>query len=233
MAEAKFYCPICGAELIEKHTVGKCIYCGKEEETEYICPNGHYVCEDCRILSQKEITIKYLSYSKEKDVLKIMTVLLKHPSFNMFGKEHHFVLGPVVLTALKNQGKLKWDPSRNEVLIGRTEFLPYGVCGSIGTCGACSSVGATLSMLLKATYMSDRERSIVLDATSECLKRLARAGGPRCCKESVYVGLMVLNEYLKKYLSLDMGLPDKIVCAFSETNPECKKERCEFYNGKI
>jgi hypothetical protein len=44
---------------------------------------------------------------------------------------------------------------------------------------------------------------------------------------------MVLNEYLKKYLSLDMGLPDKIVCAFSETNPECKKERCEFYNGKI
>jgi len=160
-------------------------------------------------------------------------VLLKYPSFNMFGKEHHFVLGPVVLTALKNQGKLTWAPRRNETLIRRTEFLPYGICGSIGICGACSSVGATLSILLKATYMSDRERSIVLNATSECLKRLAKARGPRCCKESVYVGLMVLNEYLKKCLSLDMGLPDKIVCAFSETNPECKKERCEFYNGKI
>jgi hypothetical protein len=232
MVEHKFYCPVCGAELIEKHAVGKCIYCGKEEETDYICPNGHYVCEDCRILSQKEITIKYLSYSKEKDVLKIMIALLKHPSFNMFGKEHHFVLGPVVLTALKNQGKLNWDLKRNEALIKRTEFLPYGICGSIGTCGACSSVGATLSTLLKATYMSDRERSIVLDATSECLKRIARDGGLRCCKESVYVGLMVLNEYLKEYLNLDMELPDKIVCAFNKTNPECKKERCEFYNGK-
>ena len=87
-------------------------------------------------------------------------------------------------------------------------------------------------MLLKATYMSDRERSIVLDATSECLKKLANAGDPRCCKGSVYTGLVVLDEYLKKYLNLDVELPDKIVCAFNKTNPECKKERCEFYNGK-
>ncbi len=233
MAELKFYCPICGAELVEKHVVGKCIYCGKKEETDYICPNGHYICEDCRLLGQKEITLKYLSYTKGKDVLKIMTVLLKHPSFNLFGKEHHFVPGPVVLTALKNQGKLKWDSRTNEALIKRTEFLPYGICGSIGTCGACSSVGATLSMLLKATYMSDRERSIVLDATSECLKKLANAGGPRCCKGSVYTGLVVLDEYLKKYLNLDVELPGKIVCEFSKINPECEKERCGFYNGKI
>lgn len=233
MAEHKFNCPICSAELIEKHALGKCIYCGKEEETDYICPNGHYICEDCRLLGQKEITLKYLSYTKEKNILKIMTALLKHPSFNMFGKEHHFVLGPVVLTALKNQGKLNWNSKRNESLIKRTEFLPYGICGSIGTCGACSSVGATLSVLLKATYMSDRERSIVLDATSDCLKSLAKAGGPRCCKESVYIGLVVLDEYLKKYLNLDMELPDNIACEFSKINPECKKERCDFYSGKI
>lgn len=43
---------------------------------------------------------------------------------------------------------------------------------------ACSSVGATLSTLLKATDMSDKERNIVLDVTSDCLKRLAKVGGP-------------------------------------------------------
>jgi len=32
--------------------------------------------------------------------------------------------------------------------------------------------------LLKATYMSDKERNIVLDVTSDCLKRLAKVGGP-------------------------------------------------------
>lgn len=132
---------------------------------------------------------------------------------------------------MKNQGKLKWDPRRNNALIHRTEFIPYGVCGTIGICGVCSSVGATLSTLLKATYMSDRERSIALSGTAECLMELSKAGGPRCCKQSLYIGLEVLNRHLKKYLNLDMNLPDKIVCEFSDKNPECKKERCEFYGG--
>ena len=233
MSNIKFFCPICGEELVEKKTVGRCIYCGKEEETYWICPNGHYICEECRLLNQKEITIKYLSYTKEKDVLKILHTLIKHPSFNFFGKENHFILGPVVLTALKNQGKLNWDPRRNAALIHRTEFIPYGVCGTIGTCGVCAAVGATVSTLLKATYMSDRERSISLLSVSECLKELSGEGGPRCCKQSIYIGLEILDKYLKKYLDLDVGLNRKIVCEFSDKNPECKKERCKFYSGKV
>jgi len=231
--ETKFFCPICKSELIEKEGIYKCIYCGKEEKGEYICPNGHYICEECRISNQEEITIKFLNYTKEGDILKNLSLLLRHPSFNFFGKEHHFILGPVVLTSLKNQGKINWDTRRNVALIKRTSFLPYGICGTIGTCGVCSSVGATLSTILKATYMSDRERSIVLESVGDCLKELARRGGPRCCKESIYVGLIILDKYFKKYLNIDLNLPNKIVCEFSEDNKECKKERCEFYGGKI
>lgn len=229
--EAKFFCPICGEELLKKKTQAKCVYCGKEEETLYICPNGHYICEDCRLLNQKEITIKYLSYTKEKDVLKILDTLIRHPSFNFFGKEYHFILGPVVLTALRNQGKIEWDAKRNLALIHRTEFIPYGVCGTIGVCGVCASVGATISTLLKATYMSDRERSISLLSVSRCLEELSREGGPRCCKQSLYIGLYVLQDFLKKYLNLGLSIGN-IICKFSDKNKECKKKRCRFY-GKV
>lgn len=227
--EIKFYCPICKSELIDKVGVYKCIYCGKEEKSDYICPNGDYICEDCRIANQEEITIKFLNYTKEGDILKNLNLLLRHPSFNFFGKEHHFILGPVVLTSLNNQGKLKWDPRRNIALIKRTSFIPYGVCGTIGTCGVCSSVGATLSTLLKATYLRDKERSIVLRATGECLEELAKRGGPRCCKESIFVGLKILEKFFKEIFNIDLGLPQKIKCEFSDNNKECKKERCEFY----
>lgn len=231
--EVKFFCPICGEELVEKRGIFDCIYCGKKEESEYICPNGHYICEDCRILNQDKITIKFLNYTKEGDILKNLNLLLKHPSFNFFGKEHHFVLGPVVLTSLKNQGKINWDTRRNIALIKRTIFIPYGVCGTIGTCGVCSSVGATLSTLLKATYLSDKERSIVLKATGECLTELGKRGGPRCCKESIYVGLIILEKYFKELFKIKLNLPQKIVCEFSKLNKECKKERCTFYNGEV
>jgi hypothetical protein len=229
--EVKFYCPLCKSELLEKEGVYKCIYCGKEEKSEYICPNGHYICEDCRILNQEDITIKFLNYTKEGDILKNLNLLLRHPSFNFFGKEHHFVLGPVVLTSLNNKGMLKWDSRRNVALIKRTSFMPYGICGTIGTCGVCSSVGATLSTLLKATYLSDKERSIILRATGECLEELGKRGGPRCCKESIYVGLKILEKYFKELFNRDLGLPKEIICEFSEDNKECKKERCEFYGG--
>lgn len=231
MSEIKFYCSICGEELIQKEGTYKCTYCGKEEIGEYICPNEHYICEDCRILNQEEITIKFLNYTKEGDILKNLNLLMKHPSFNIFGKEHHFILGPVVLTSLKNQGKINWDTRRNIALIKRTSFIPYGVCGTIGTCGVCSSVGATLSTLLKATYLSDKERSIILKATGECLEELAKRGGPRCCKESIYVGLKILEKYFKEIFNIDFGLPQKIICEFSKRNKDCKKEKCEYYGG--
>lgn len=227
--KVKFYCPICKSELLKKEGVYKCIYCGKEESSDYICPSDHYICEDCRILNQEEITIKFLNYTKEKNILKNLNLLLKHPSFNFFGKEHHFVLGPVVLTSLRNQGKINWDTRRNVALIKRTLFISYGVCGTIGTCGVCSNVGATLSTLLKATYLSDKERSIVLKATGECLQELAKRGGPRCCKESVYIGLKILEKYFREIFNIDLEIPDKITCEFKEENKDCKKEKCEFY----
>lgn len=231
--EVKFFCSICGEELIEKRGTYECIYCGKKEEGEYICPKGHYICEDCRILNQEEITIKFLNYTKEGNILKNLELLLKHPSFNFFGKEHHFVLGPIVLTSLKNQGKISWDTRRNVALIKRTSFLPYGICGTIGTCGVCSNVGATLSTLLKATYLSDKERSLVLKATGDCLIEVSKGGGPRCCKESIFVGLRVLEHYFKEIFNIDLEIPEKIKCNFSKNNPECKKKRCEFYFGEI
>ncbi|MCX8095618.1 MAG: DUF5714 domain-containing protein [Caldisericia bacterium] len=231
--EVNFYCAICKNNLIEKEGIYKCIYCDKEERGYFICPNGHYICEDCRILNQEDITIKFLNYTKEKDILKNLNLLFKHPSFNIFGKEHHFVLGPVVLTSLKNQGIYDWDTRKNIPLIKRTSFISYGVCGTIGVCGVCMSVGATLSTLLRATYLSDKERQIILEATGECLQELSKSYGPRCCKESIYIGLKILDKYFKKIFNINLYISERLICEFSEENKYCKKERCKFYGGKV
>ncbi len=226
-----FLCPICGSVLAppEEPVQGHCLYCGREEPAELACPQGHYVCEECRIAGAREILLRYLAHTSETDALVVLNNLLKHPAFPMHSIEHHCVVGPVAATVLRNRGVLRWPDGANDALVRRTEGLPYGGCGSMGICGACASAGALLSRLTKAGFRSDAERARVLELTAAALAALAKAGGPRCCKQSVYLSLRLLDERLQRWCGLSLRLPPSISCVFHDRNPECERERCEFF----
>jgi len=49
-------------------------------------------------------------------------------------------------------------------------------------------------------YQKGWERSLALLATSEALKAVAETGGPRCCKQSVYLTLETTAEFLRRNL---------------------------------
>lgn len=221
-------CPICNAELYETDIAATCTFCGQTSQADYLCPNGHFVCEECRLADYPEVIERTCAASKETDPGILVNLLMKHPAVIMHSPQHHVLVAPAVLTALSNTGQVVLKPGRIASAVKRTQDIPYAVCGTRGECGAATSAGALVSILTGATYQKDTERTLALRATARALEAIADAGGPRCCKQSVYVVLEATTAFIRQELGLQ--LPLTLRCEFASRNPECKKERCRFYD---
>lgn len=165
--------------------------------------------------------------SRDTDPSRIAKLIMKHPMATMHGPQHHIIVTPVFLSALSNAGIHPLKPGRLSSAIERTQGIPLGACGTRGECGAATSVGALVSILTGASFTKDKERSLTLQATAETLLAIAQAGGPRCCKQSIYLALETASAFLQK--ELEINLPVDPHCEFSARNKECKKERCKYY----
>jgi hypothetical protein len=152
---------------------------------------------------------------------------MKHPMSVMHSPQHHILVTAAVLAALRNSGLRSLTPGRLASAIDRTKGIPLGSCGMRGECGAAICVGTLVSILTGANYQKDRERSLSMQASAEALLAIARAGGPRCCKQSIYLALETTSQFLKDELNLDLAVNPH--CEFAARNDECKKERCKYY----
>ena len=224
----KFICFICGQELLEKESSCVCTFCRKQEPGEWVCPGGHYICEECRLASPEDVIKRVCLSTKSSDPWEIATLVMRHPAFRSHGVEHHLVAAPVVLTALVNSGQVELEKEKISTAIKRTADIPFGVCGSRGDCGACIGAGAAVSIILKANFTSAKERSLVLKTAASALLRIAEFGGPRCCKQSVYAALETCGLIFKNELKLELKIGNK-KCPFSQKITDCKKERCPYF----
>jgi Family of unknown function (DUF5714) len=222
-------CIICSAELQEIDRMAPCTFCGQMTPARYLCPHGHHVCEDCQLADWPEVVERVCEGTQERDPVAIVNLIMKHPMAVMHSPQHHILVTPAVLAALRNHGLRSLKPGRLASAIERTKGIPLGVCGSRGECGAAVGVGTVISILTGASYSKDRERSLALQATAEALLAIAAAGGPRCCKQSVYLSLETASAFLQRELNVD--LPVQVRCEFARGNEECKKERCQYYAG--
>jgi len=206
-----------------------CTFCGQETPAQYLCAFGHHICEDCQLADWPQVIERICEGTHEQDPAAIANLIMKHPMSVMHSPQHHIFVAPVMLAALRNSGLHPVKPGRLGSAIERTMGIPLGVCGTRGECGAAIGAGTLVSILTGATFMKDRERSLALQATAEALLAIARAGGPRCCKQSVYLTLEAASLFLKR--ELDIDLPVKPRCEFAGRNKDCKKERCQYYAG--
>lgn len=222
-------CLVCSSDLIEldSETLVRCAFCGQERLVYYVCPRGHAVCDDCQAAEPPEVIRRVCAGTRETDPVAIANLIMKHPAFVMSGPYHHQLVAPVALTVLANRGQAAFRPERLEAVMHRTADIPLGVCGTRGACGAAEGVGVVLSVLTKATYRKDTERSLAMRGTAEALLAVASAGGPRCCKQSVYLAFQTLARLLPEALGLE--LPVQVRCEFAAQNPECKGPRCTFH----
>jgi hypothetical protein len=222
-----YRCPVCDGELEPVETVAVCTFCGHETMAKYLCVAGHHICEDCQLADWPQVVERVCEGSKETDPTAIVNLIMKHPMSVMHSPQHHILVTPAVLAALRNSGLLLLTPGRLASAIERTKGIPLGACGTRGECGAAICVGTLVSILTGATFQKDQERSLALQASAEALLAIAQAGGPRCCKQSVYLALETASIFLKRELNLD--LPVKPRCEFATRNQECKVERCKYY----
>lgn len=220
-------CFLCGGVLEPVSAVAVCTFCGQEAPAQLLCAAGHHICEECQLASWPEVVERVCAGSRQEDPAAIANLIMKHPMSVMHSPQHHILIAPVILAALHNRGLRPLKPGRLASAIERTVGIPLGVCGSRGECGAAVGAGAVVSILTGAGFMKDRERSLALQATAEALLAVARAGGPRCCKQSIYLTLETASRFLKN--ELDIDLPTAPRCEFAARNPDCKQDRCLYY----
>jgi len=226
-----FLCNICNAELVEFNSQATCSFCGTVEVAEYICKNQHYVCEDCRLANQQEIIERVCFNTSSANPIELANLIMKHPSFNAYGVEHHEMVAAVLLISLWNLNLSGMTESRIKGAMKRSAKIPYGSCGSMGTCGACVSAGVAVAMYSKSNYLKDKERNASLKTVSRSLLKLSELGGPRCCKYSTYVSIQTAWQVLADDFNLPLQ-PLTVVCEFQDKLKDCHKDHCPFYQKR-
>ncbi|HUT81079.1 MAG TPA: DUF5714 domain-containing protein [Candidatus Bathyarchaeia archaeon] len=223
----KYYCSICKGELKEQSAKLPCSFCNKEEEADWVCSNNHFQCEVCRVAEPAEIILRVTNSNLSTNPFVIANLIMHHPTFRNHGAEHHLIVAPAVLTALNNASVISVPKNRIKTALKRTLEIPYGTCGSRGDCGASVGAGVATSIITRATYRSDKERSLVLKATGLALIDLAEKPGPRCCKQSVYSAIESVLKLLNSKGIISYSIPN-FKCEFKDMDG-CKKELCSYY----
>lgn len=228
--EDVFYCILCNKPMQRSSKIIKCSFCGKKENADYVCPDGHYVCEDCRIAPPDKLVTKVCKATEEKDPMKIAILLMKHPAIQMYGPEHHYLVSCVLLAALKNVGKFEIDDSAFEKAVSRGKRILLGSCGLWGVCGAATGVGIAVSIVTGATWTSDKERSLSMYAVSEVLDKVASIGGPRCCKASTFAAIETAVKFFEQEFGVQFPtLENPRPCYFRTLNSECLRDKCPYF----
>ena len=108
-----------------------------------------------------------------------------------------------------------------------------GFCGFYGACGSCVGCGIFMSVILKATPLSNDEWALSNLITSKCLENISKIGGPRCCKRVSNISIETAIDFVEKYLQVKLEKDESFICEFKKYNKECIKDRCKYFKGVI
>jgi len=227
-------CMVCGSELqyLDRPASSTCIYCNKTEEGYFVCPNGHYVCDPCHSAGALEIIERACTASASTNPMELALSIMRHPGIPMHGSEHHGMIAAVLVAAHRNiTGEGTEDDVREA--IRRGSQVPAGYCGLFGTDAAAIATGIAIAVILRATPLSDVERSRGITMTSRALAAISNNRGPRCCKRSTMTVLEVATEYFREVLGVEFGhVPAaRLRCEHSHRNKVCAKVDCRYYPG--
>lgn len=226
-------CSVCSADILYKNEVKmlKCEICGKEEESNIWCSNGHYLCADCCAKEVMENIRKEIPNITLKNPIDIGDYILA--KCGIAGHTPHVVSAVSFLVALKNTtGRI--DDAEIEEGLKRGYKIPAGWCGYYGACGAGVGIGVAFSIVLGSTPSSDRERSVANYATSACLKKIAFLGGPCCCIGSVRAALSESVQLAKKFIGVEFPESQRNLnkCWASKLQVGCRKKNCIYYGKR-
>ncbi|MHA1892880.1 MAG: DUF5714 domain-containing protein [Candidatus Helarchaeota archaeon] len=231
-------CEICGKELKLLQDASDllsvtCYFCKKTEETEVVCPEGHYICNDCHSKDSIEIIKQFCRSTELIDPYEIANKIMLYPKFKMYGPEHHVLVPASILTSLKNLHVKNLDGKEikfEHILeaVRRSKKVLGGWCGYYGTCGAGVGSGIAISIFTQANPSKDIPRTLSNLTTSRSLARIGD-GLEHCCKRSVLYSISEALKLLNEKFNLELNFIPK-PCKFSESNDKCEKDKCPYHS---
>lgn len=238
MSKKSDLCEICGKNLklitdLDELVEATCSFCHKRRKTEIICPDGHYICDECHSKDAIGVIRDFCLETDLTNPYEIADEIMKHPNFKMYGPEHHVLVPATLLTCLKNLGvkNADGDPVTDDQIllaIQRSSKIPGGWCGFYGTCGAGAGSGVALSCFMRATPSTDRPRTIANITTARSLTKIAD-DLEHCCKRSVKHALGEALKVINENFGSDLQF-QPVKCVFSSRNDKCEKEKCPFHD---
>lgn len=223
-------CYVCGSELIysTKNEIHTCGVCGKDFSSNMVCPNAHFICNECHIKFSLGAIEFICRTTKSTDPLEIAIQIMSDDSVPMHGPEHHIIVGSALLAAYANAGGVVDLDEGLQTIKIRAKSVPGGICGSWGSCGAAISAGIFFSTVTQTTSLSKESWGLSNQMTSECLAAIGAQNGPRCCKRDSYLAIKTAVGFVKEHLDVSMTLSD-ITCQFYSKNKQCKSVGCPFF----
>jgi len=160
--------------------------------------------------------------------------LMRNPAIRMHGPEHHFLVPAVLLSAYYNQKKSAGEKTEKiKEAEKRAKNILGGFCGYYGDCGAAVGTGIFISLITKATPLSEREWKLCNTMTAKSLLSIANMGGPRCCKRNTILAIIEAVSFLRENFDIEsINVSENVKCEFNSLNKECIKDRCPFYDRK-
>ena len=176
-----------------------------------------------------QLIIKLCLESKLKNPIELFEIIVKNPSINMHGPEHHFLDGACLLTAYFNTVNRIDLKDALEKLSVEAIKMPGAICGKWGVCGAVTSLGAALAIIENTGPLTTNPTwGDHMMYTSKALETLGKVNGPRCCKRDGVLSLIEAIGYVEEYLHVKLD-SSTFVCDFSCRNAQCIKVRCPFF----
>ena len=227
-------CVLCGDKLehLEKAITVHCDNCRQTAPATSRCLSGHIICDDCMNQPVNELVkTKCLNYSGN-DPMQLAVDIMNSPLVQMHGAEHHFILPAVMLTVTKSQNSR--SNSLAELLEIAENRAMSEICDdcnfAVNSCGAALGAGIFLEMLNNIDEPSEGQwAAMSSELTALCLNKIAKHGGPRCCKRDTYFAIEACVEFLNDRYSISLPI-SKAKCTFSLRNNSCGREECTFYS---
>lgn len=229
-------CMICGQELIyfEDYKDLECMYCHNIFKSNVTCLEGHFVCDGCHSMDAIGLIENYCKETDKTNPMEMAIELMKSPSINMHGPEHHFLVPAVLLTSYYNL-LMKKDMKTKKLAVAkmRAKDIKGGFCGFYGNCGAAVGAGMYISIISGATPLTKDSWGLANLMTGTALLSMAKIGGPRCCKRNLFTAIEEAAKFTEEHFNVRLYDYENYhpVCSFKAKNRECLKTECPYFTG--
>ena len=183
---------------------------------------------DYSIQQRAELIIAECMRISSTDPYEIFRTVANKDFVRIHGPEHHVLDGACILTAFHNAGgNIDLDAALHK-LMHEGLRMPGAVCGVWGVCGAVTSIGAALAIIDGTGPLSTDDWGSHMEYTSAALARLAKTGGPRCCKRDAFTAMAEAVSYIKKRYGIVIDMK-AVKCDFTPRNAQCIGDRCPYH----